>query len=73
MNTTRKILCAALLAASPLLAQAQTAPLAAGQARFLGSVHSPTQIRDFATAERPLPESLGGGVPWHGPPWGYSR
>lgn len=60
MNHTRKILCAAMLAALPLVLQAQGAPLAAGQQKFLGSVHSPTQIRDFATYfNKVTPENAG--------------
>ncbi len=44
----KAIMLAALLAAMPLTLQAQGAPLAAGQAKFLGSVHSPTQLPGFA-------------------------
>ncbi|GAA5069184.1 endo-1,4-beta-xylanase [Lysobacter panacisoli] len=50
----------ALLAALPLTLHAQGAPLAAGQQKFLGSVHSPTQIRDFATYwNKVTPENAG--------------
>ncbi|HEY0504783.1 MAG TPA: endo-1,4-beta-xylanase [Lysobacter sp.] len=48
-----------LAALSPIL-HAQDAPLAAGQGKFLGSVHSPTQIRDFARYwNKVTPENAG--------------
>ena len=60
MNQTMKVLCAAMLAALPLMAHAQGEPLAARQQKFLGGVHSPTQIRDFAKYwNKVTPENAG--------------
>lgn len=59
MKTNHALLCA-LIAALPLASHAQGAPLAAGQQKFLGSVHSPTQIRDFASYwNKVTPENAG--------------
>ena len=44
MNITNTLLLSAALAALPLSLHAQGAPLAAGQKKFLGSIHSPGQI-----------------------------
>lgn len=50
----------AALATLPLTLPAQGAPLAAGQQKFLGSVHSPTQIEDFASYwNKVTPENAG--------------
>ncbi|HEY5852379.1 MAG TPA: endo-1,4-beta-xylanase [Lysobacter sp.] len=49
MNASPLIkLALAVLVATPLALHAQGAPLAAGQQKFLGSVHSPTQLPGFA-------------------------
>jgi len=55
-----KALTLALLAAMPLALQAQGAPLAAGQQKFLGSVHSPTQLAGFDSYwNKVTPENAG--------------
>ena len=46
MNRPAILILAALLA-SPMSSRAQVAPLADGQAKFLGSIHSPSQIAGF--------------------------
>lgn len=48
MHIIRTALSACLLAALPLAALAQTAPLAAGQSKFLGGAHGPLQAQGFA-------------------------
>ena len=46
MSTHAMLLLATLLA-SPLCSRAQNAPLAAGQGKFIGNIHSPSQIEGF--------------------------
>lgn len=59
MKTTGLILLAALFV-TPLVLSAQGAPLAAGQAKFLGSAYSPPQARDFASYwNKVTPENAG--------------
>src|SRR5687768_15272179 len=60
MNTTKALLLTVVLAALPPALHAQGAPLAAGQQKFLGSIHSPAQIKDFASYWNKLtPENAG--------------
>lgn len=55
-----KSLLLAILVAMPLALHAQGAPLASGQQKFLGSVHSPTQIPGFASYwNKVTPENAG--------------
>lgn len=51
---------AAALAALPLQSQAQGAPLAAGQKKFLGGIHGPSQVEGFASYwNKVTPENAG--------------
>lgn len=54
------ILFAAALAALPFFAQAQGAPLAAGQKKFLGNIHASAQLEGFASYwNKVTPENAG--------------
>lgn len=60
MKTIKATLLSAALAAVPLTLQAQGAPLAAGQKKFLGSIHSPLQVKDFSSYwNKVTPENAG--------------